>query len=129
MKPNAIVVQPSHVEFDEIIENFCEKLSDTHYVYLIRPFSEIRDDSPGGVRFLNHGLDRLPGFAEVGAAIAIGEAEIAAILGEAYPMSKCVVWDPRFGDPIPKTLMDMMNPVIVQGHFQQKKREDYASAG
>ena len=65
MKPNLLFVQTSQLEINAEIEKFCESFCDSHYVYLIRPNSTFREDSPAGLRFLSNPLDQLPGFAEV----------------------------------------------------------------
>lgn len=93
MKPNMLVVQsPGHVP-DPVIEKFCESCSETHWVYLVRPDSGFREDSPGGVRFLTHPLDRLPSFP-VDVAITVGDEEIAAMVKASYPDSETLLWDP-----------------------------------
>lgn len=103
MKPNLLVVQPPNPEADDRVELFCESLSGSHYVYLIRPSSNPRDDSPSGVRFLNHSIDHLPGFADVDTVIAVGGNSIAGRLKRAYPASKLHLWNPASDGIFEKT--------------------------
>lgn len=126
MKPNIVIVQPPHIGFDSLIESFCEKLSETHYVYLIRPSSEFRDDSPAGVRFLHHSLDRLPGFADVESAIAIGDPEIAGILKKAYPTSRLATWDPHRDSDFPESYLSDMT--VIAGDFGRNSGDRLARA-
>ena len=97
MKPNLIVFHQSDAASESAVETLCENFCDSHYVYLIRPGSEFRDDSPAGVRYLNHTLDRLPGFADVALTIAVGEPELEDALRSAYPESASTGWDPSYG--------------------------------
>lgn len=126
MKPNLIVVQPAEIGFDSVIEDYCEKLCETYYVYLIRPGSEFRDDSPNGLRFLNHSLDHLPGFADVDSVIAIGGSEIYDSIRKAYPASSLASWDPENDGefPFPSTF----RPTVVQGRFGNREAGDLARA-
>ncbi len=126
MKPNIVIVQPAHIESDAAIDTFCETLSDTHYVYLIRPGSAPRDDSPAGVRFLNHSLDRLPGFAQVDMAIAIGEPDLAARLKMAYPASGHTAWNPNEGDAFLDSFL--ASTKIVRGDFGKADEKTFARA-
>lgn len=85
MKPNLLVIQPSPSAADSAIDLFCESLSETHYVYLIRPLDAFREDSPAGVRFLNFSPAHLPGFGEVESIVLVDEADHAPRLEEQYP--------------------------------------------
>jgi hypothetical protein len=114
MKPNLLVVQAADLEIDSLIEHFCEALSDSHYVYLVRPASGFREDSPGGVRFLNHSLDRLPRFGAVDTAIAIADPQVVKRLKEVYPDSKLAVWDPRENCNLPLALASHLRGEFAQ---------------
>lgn len=128
MKPNLVIVQPRHVEMDSLIEQFCEDFSDSHYVYLVRPNSECREDSPAGVRFLNHSLDRLPRFGSVEAAIAVADHEVADRLKEVYPDSHLAVWDPKDESQLPELIATLLNPTMVRGSFGKAEAPDLAKA-
>lgn len=128
MKPNLIVYHPPRSASDSLIERICEQLCESHYVYLIRPGSEFRDDSPAGVRFLNHTLDRLPGFAEVATAIAIGGGEISARLMEAYPKSGHASWDPENDGGFPVETLPGLRPAIFQGSFRKSVDNEFDKA-
>ena len=128
MKPNLIIVQPPHVCVDSMIEQLCEDFSETHYVYLVRPNSEIRDDSPAGVRFLNHSLDRLPGFGKVDMAIAVGDPLVADRLKECYPESKLALWDPRENSGFPELIASLIRPKVVRGDFGEPQALELAHA-
>ena len=121
MKPNILIVQPAHLEFDAAVDIFCESLSETHYVYLVRPGSAFRDDSPAGVRFLNHSIDRLPGFADVDTVIAIGEPGIADQLKKAYPASTHTAWDPTYDNDFLESFL--ASTKVVQGEFGNEAAE------
>ena len=128
MKPNLVIVQPPHVLLDAVIEQFCEDLCDTHYVYLIRPDSPRREDSPAGVRFLSHPLDRLPEFGKVEAAVAVGDLEVAARLRESYPESKLAVWHPCENGEVPELILSLIAPTVVRGDFGESQERDLARA-
>lgn len=115
MKPNIVIAQPANIECDAAIDIFCESLSETHYVYLIRPGSAPRDDSPAGVRFLNHALDRLPGFADIETAIAIGDDGVADHLRKAYPQCELRTWDPEMDDTFLESFLS--SGKVVEGSF------------
>jgi hypothetical protein len=128
MKPNLVIVQPSHIGMDSLIEQFCEDFCDSHYVYLVRPDSECREDSPGGVRFLNHPLDRLPRFGTVDAAIAVADHSVADRLKEFYPESYLAVWDPGDNSQLPDLIATLVTPKVVQGSFGEPEELDLAQA-
>ncbi len=128
MRPNLLVIQTSHSEIDPQIEEFCESFCDTHYVYLVRPGSEFRDDSPAGLRFLNNSLDKLPGFAEVDTIISVADTEAAERLKETFPTSKLEVWDPEEELHLPEVLITLLRPTVVRGDFQLTDRPDLARA-
>lgn len=117
MKPNLIVVQPPHFHLDSIVEHFCEDLCDSHYVYLVRPDSEFRDDSEAGVRFLGHSLDSLPRFGSVEVVIAIADPALVELLKECYPESSLAVWDPGEDSEIPARIASLLRPTVVRGEF------------
>ncbi len=126
MKPNIVIVQPAHIESDAAIDAFCESLSDTHYVYLIRPGSAFRDDSPAGVRFLNHDLDRLPGFADVETVISVGDHNLAQSMMENYPAFAHLSWNPDSGNDFLDSFLTSAK--VVQGDFGKKAEERLACA-
>ncbi len=129
MKPNLIVVQPPDCIADERVEQLCETLCESHYVYLIRPASRFRADSPGGVRFLSHSLQRLPGFAEVDTVIAIREPAVAERLKEAYPHSNLHFWDPAEDHDLPEAIRSKLERSrIVEGDFSQRPDAELARA-
>ena len=131
MKPNLIVVEPPECPADARIESVCELLSEWYYVYLVRPGSGFRDDSPGGVRFLNHSLDRLPGFADVAIAVAIREAAVAERLKAAYPQSRLAIWHPD--RELPQILearlrLRGLDSRVVAGDFRPRPAPELARA-
>jgi hypothetical protein len=128
MKPNLVIVQPAHIHMDSVIEQFCEDFCDSHYVYLVRPNSEFRDDSPAGVRFLSHSLDRLPGFGRVDAAIAVADVEVASRLKECYPESKLALWNPGDTGELPDLIDSLLGPTVVRGDFGESEERDFARA-
>ena len=129
MKPNLVVVLPPHLCMDSVIEQFCEEFSDSHYVYLVCPNSEFREDSPAGVRFLNHPLDRLPRFGHVDAAIAVADPEVAALLRECYPESKSAVWNPGENDgQVPELIATLRGSKVVRGEFGETESRELARA-
>ncbi|MES2921941.1 MAG: hypothetical protein V4819_10350 [Verrucomicrobiota bacterium] len=128
MKPNLVILQPPHIDLDSVIEQFCESFCDSHYVYLVRPNSPPRDDSPAGVRFLNHPLDRLPGFGTVDTAIAVGDPTAAARLRECYPDSKLAVWHPGENGEVPDLILSLLRPTVVRGDFGESEERDLARA-
>jgi hypothetical protein len=130
MKPNLVVVQPPHIRLDSLVEQFCEDFCESHYVYLIRPDSAFREDSPAGVRFLSHPLDGLPGFGCVDTAIAVGDPEVAERLRECYPDSKLAVWHPRENGELPAHINSLLRPTVVAAEFGEtgKKRRGLARA-
>ena len=128
MKPNILVVQPSPADGDSSIDHFCETLSKTHYVYLIRPIEGFREDSPAGVRFLNFSPERLPGFGEVESIIIVDGAEHASRLQEEYPTARQWLWNrnPDGGDPTSLVALD--RDTIIQGDFSDSASAPYARA-
>ncbi len=128
MKPNLVVFQPYHVQLDNVIEEFCESFCDTHYVYLVRPHSKLRGDSPAGVRFLNHSLEGLPGFGKVDTAIAVGDPEVVARLRESYPTSKLAVWHPAENGDVPDKILSLLRPTVLRGDFGGAVEPDFAQA-
>ena len=128
MKPNLFIVQLPHIHLDAIVEEFCERLSNSHYVYLDRPDSDPRDDSPAGVRFLSHPLEHLPDFGSVDTAISIGDAKAAARLRECYPEAKLAVWHPGDDGKVPDEILLLLAPRaanIGSGDFEER---DFARA-
>ena len=117
MKPNLLVVQPADHALDPIIEKFCESCSETHWVYLVRPASVFRDDSPAGVRFLTNPLDKLPCFP-VDIAIAVGDEGIAAKVKEKYPDSETLFWNPVSSRTSPPPMLSKCRKVL-SGAFQK----------
>ena len=124
MKPNLVVIQPPHIGMDAEIEQFCEEFCESHYVYLIRPNSALRDDSPAGVRFLNHSLDSLPGFGSVDTAVAVMDAEAMDRLKASYPESKLAMWDPREQSD----LISLLKPTVIRGDFGERDEQALARA-
>lgn len=128
MKPNLIVVQPPDFPFDAAVEQFCEGLCDSHYVYLIRPNSDFREDSAAGVRFLGHALDCLPRFGSVDTAIAVGDSKLAEILKNQYPESSLGIWHPSGNLYKTYEINDLLNPTVVRGEFGAVLDRDFAKA-
>ncbi len=128
MKPNLVVIQPPHIRLDAMIEKFCESFSESHYVYLVRPASVFREDSPAGVRFLNHPPDCLPRFGKVDAAIAVADPELAEQLKHCYPESRLALWDPREGGELPEEILSLLNPAVIRGEFGGPHDADLAEA-
>ncbi len=129
MKPNLLFVQTTRFEINPQIEKFCEHFCDTHYVYLIRPGSEFRDDTPSGLRFLNHSLDSLPGFADVDTVISVAdEPEAADRLKEHYPSSRIEAWDTEDELRLPELLVSLLRPTVVKGDFGTPTQGDFARA-
>ncbi len=125
MKPNLVIVQSLNIHMDSEVEQFCEDFCDSHYVYLIRPGSEFREDSPAGVRFLGHALDSLPEFGSVETVISVADPEAAGRLRESYPESKWAVWYPgQNGDLI----ASILRPTVVRGDFGKPRIRDFARA-
>lgn len=117
MKPNLLVVQPTDRDLDPIIEKFCDSCSETHWVYLVRPASGFRDDSPAGVRFLTNPLDQLPSFP-VDIAITVGDEGIAAKVKERYPDSQSLLWDPEISRTLPPPMFSRFGKNLWEA-FQQ----------
>lgn len=117
MKPNILVVQPSRPDADAAIDCFCEALSGSHYVYLIRPLSGHREDSPAGVRFLNFSPDHLPGFGEVESVIVVDGIEHTSLLQKKYPAARH--WHLDSEDAAVLELTDAPAPdaTIIEGDF------------
>ena len=129
MKPNLVVLLPPHFPINPVIDQFCEDFCDSHYVYLIRPHSEFREDSPAGVRFLSHPLDCLPGFGRVAVAIAVANPALADRLKECYPESKLAFWNPTEGNgEVPDRIASMLKPTVVRGDFRTSGKRDFARA-
>ncbi|MES2657166.1 MAG: hypothetical protein V4689_01040 [Verrucomicrobiota bacterium] len=128
MKPNLVILQPAHTHLDSLIEEFCESFCDSHYVYLVRPCSALRDDSPGGVRFLSHPLDRLPAFGRVDTAIAVADADAMDRLREVYPDSQLAVWHPGETGEVPDPILSLLRPTVVHGTFGESSERDFARA-
>ena len=129
MKPNLVVVLPAEHHMDPVVEQFCEDCGDSHYVYLIIPNSEFREDSPAGVRFLGHPLDRLPRFGKVDIAIAVADPVVADRLKECYPESKLALWDPAENDGgLPQRIASLVRPRVVRGLFGESENRDFARA-
>lgn len=128
MKPNLVVIQPSDPNMDSMIERFCEEFCESHYVYLVRPHSEFRDDSPAGVRFLGHSLDQLPFFGSVDTAVAVAGPELAERIKDVYPESKLVMWDPKTNEDLPELIGSIMKPKVVRGDFGEAEEENFAQA-
>ena len=128
MKPNLVIVQPPHFLMASVIEQFCEDLCESHYVYLVRPHASYREDSPAGVRFLNHSLDCLPRFGSVETAIAVADHEIGDRLKECYPDSKLAVWEDVGNAELPEHLASLFRPSVVQGAFGTSDAPDLARA-
>ncbi len=125
MKPNLVIVQPPHIRMDSVVEQFCEKFCDTHYIYLVRPGSEFREDSAAGIRFLGHAMDSLPEFGSVDTVIAVADSEAAECLRRAYPESRSAVWHPgQNGDLI----ASLLQPTLVRGNFASFRDDDLAHA-
>lgn len=127
MKPNLIIVQPPHVREDSVIEQFCEIFCESHYVYLVRPNSKFREDSPGGVRFSSHPLDQLPAFGSIDIAIAVADPAVAARLRECYPESKLALWDPGGIGELPHAILTLRSSVI-RGEFGESNERNFARA-
>jgi len=128
MKPNLLIVQPPHVAADSVIDRFCESLCDTHYVYLIRPISTFREDSPAGVRFLNLSADRLPGFGEIESVIVVGDSEIAGRLQEKYPTAHHALWDLESEGELPFSLIPSLAGNVIDGKFGHATERELAHA-
>ena len=128
MKPNLLVVQPPHIATDAIIDRFCESLCDTHYVYLIRPITTFRDDSPAGVRFLKFTPDHLPGFGEIESVIIVGESDIAGRLQEQYPTAHHAVWNLESHGERPFSLVPSLAANVIDGQFGHAADQTLARA-
>lgn len=128
MKPNLVIVQPPHIHMDAAIERFCESFCDSHYVYLIRPDSVFREDSPAGVRFLNHSLDHPPGFGKVDAIIAVADPQVADRLRACYPESRLAVWHPGENDAVPDLKLSLLGPVMVRDGYGGADESELARA-
>jgi len=128
MKPNLIVVQTAHSEIDTQIEMFLEHFCESHYVYLIRPHSGLRDDSPAGIRFLSQSLDHLPDIANVDAVISVGDPQAADRLKETYPDSRSALWDPEAEAYLPDLFVSLLSPTLVRGDFGPADDRDLARA-
>jgi hypothetical protein len=128
MKPNLVIVQPPHIRGDSVIEQFCESFCESHYVYLVRPGSKFRDDSPAGVRFLSHSLDRLPAFGTVDMVIAVADPAVAERLKECYPESKLALWDPVSCDKLPDAILPLLRPSVISGEFGEAYKPSFARA-
>jgi hypothetical protein len=128
MKPNILVVQPSHPDSHPAIDCFCEALAGTHYVYLVRPLSSHRDDSPAGVRFLNFSPDHLPGFGEVESVIVVDGIEHTSLLQEKYPGARH--WHLDSDDSAVVELTDGTAPdtTIIEGAFGTHGYQERARA-
>ncbi|GAA5121812.1 hypothetical protein JIN84_01225 [Luteolibacter yonseiensis] len=125
MKPNLVIIQPPHVGMDAEVEQLCEEFCESHYVYLIRPHSAVRDDSPAGVRFLNHPLDNLPGFGRVDTAISVMDPEAMDSLRTFYPDSRTAVWDPREKNDF---IDSLLKPTVIRGDFGEHESRELARA-
>ena len=128
MKPNLVFVQPVPLAIDIRIEEICESFCDSHYVYLVRPGSAFRDDSPAGVRFLSNPLDRLPGFAKVETVVLIGHPQTADLLRNTYPHSKHTLWDPEDESRLPDLHIAILRPTVVHGDFGPAEELEYDRA-
>ncbi|HEX7261978.1 MAG TPA: hypothetical protein VF258_09200 [Luteolibacter sp.] len=128
MKSNLVIVQPPHVRWDSVIEQWCESFCESHYVYLVRPNSKFREDSPAGVRFLGHSLDRLPAFGSVDTAIAVADPAVAERLKECYPQSNIAVWDPGADGGLPDSISSLFKPSVVRWDFGQPQKRNFARA-
>lgn len=128
MRPNLIVVHQSDAASNSEVEKLCEKFCKSHYVYLIRPGSEFRDDSPSGIRYLGHSMDRLPGFADVALTIAVGEPEVEEALRRAYPESTSTRWDPGLGRDFSENLGWDVPHSIIRGDFANARHGKFAKA-
>jgi len=128
MKPNLVFVQPTHLNIDNEIEKFCESFCDSHYVYLVRPNSPFRDDSPSGLRFLSNPLDQLPGFSDVRAAVSIADPATTDRLRETYPGSAHTTWDPEDESCLPALLISLLRPTVVQAEFRPAQEIEFSHA-
>lgn len=127
MKPNILVVQPSRRDADPAIDCFCEALSGSHYVYLIRPLTTFREDSPAGVRFLNFSAECLPGFGEVESVIVVDGLEHADVLQEKYPAARHWHLDSDACDVL--KLSESGDPdTIIEGDFGTPAYQECARA-
>ncbi len=114
---------------DSVIEQICEDFSESHYVYLVRPHSEARNDSAAGVRFLSHSLDCLPAFGSVDTAIAVGDPALADRLKAHYPDSKLALWDPSETVELPEQILSLLRPTVIRGDFGGSDNDqDFAQA-
>lgn len=118
MKPNLLFVQTTHLGINAEIEKFCECFCDSHYVYLVRPNSPFREDSPAGLRFLSNPLDQLPGFAAVRATVAIADPAAADHLQHTYPGNAHVFWDPEDESYLPDLLVSLLNSNVYHENFR-----------
>ncbi len=128
MKPNLVFVQPSRLTIDSEIEKFCESFCDSHYVYLVRPNAEFREDSSAGLRFLSNPLDQLPGFADVETTVSIADVQTADLLRDTYPDSQSTYWDPENESCLPDILVSLLRPTVVQGSFRPAEEMGFARA-
>lgn len=128
MKPNLVVIQPPHIQMDSLIERFCEEFCESHYVYLVRPHSGFREDSPAGVRFLGHSLDQLPRFGSVDTAIVVADPELEEQVKDFYPEAKRAVWDPRASGDLPELIGSILKPKVVRGDFGEQDTLNFAQA-
>ncbi|BCX47346.1 hypothetical protein HAHE_12540 [Haloferula helveola] len=94
MKPNLLVVDTLGDGSREIVESVCEELSRDYYVYLARPGSGFREDSPNGVRFVSNPLDALPRFGTLATVWSVGNRSVSTAVRAAYPEADFHDWRP-----------------------------------
>lgn len=127
MKPNILVIQPAQADADPAIDHLCETLAETHYVYLVRPLTVLREDSSSGVRFLNFSPDHLPGFGEVDTVIIVDGVELAGWIQAEYPDAHHWHVDSQAGDYFALPGAPPAD-TIIDGEFGQPIYQDCARA-
>ena len=108
MKPNLLVVDTLGDGSHEIVESVCEELSRDYYVYLARPGSGFREDSPNGVRFVSNPLDALPRFGTLATVWSVGSRSVSAAVREAYPEADFHDWRPSGSSLSPEGFVNVL---------------------
>ena len=85
MKTNLLVIDTSGETNAARLETLCEKLSADHYVYVMRPGSKFREDSPAGVRFIGNPISSPPLFGNLDHAVAFVGDDEYDLLVDALP--------------------------------------------
>ena len=128
MKPNLILVQTAHHDNATDVESLCERLASLGYVYLIRPGSAFRDDSPAGVRFLGNPLDGLPRFGKVDTVISVGDTATTRHLETFYEGAQITEWNPSAGKELPACLAEVLSTKVIPGNFSTARERRFSRA-